>query len=161
MTDRQRFLMGTDQVRSNALLAVAQAPEGYTVTVAPPKRSLDQNAMLHALLTDIAGSGHKWAGERWTVEDWKALMVSAHNVATRDNEGNKASPLVRGLEGELVQLRESTASMTVGRASSLIEYVVSYCISNGIALKETKRQGYDEYVQRITAEREQRRRVAA
>ena len=45
------------------------------------------------------------------------IMVSAHKIAT----GGKAE-MVIGLEGEVINLRESTAQMSVQRLASLIEY---------------------------------------
>ncbi|MDO9982934.1 recombination protein NinB, partial [Glaesserella parasuis] len=37
-------------------------------------------------------------------------------------------------EGELVNIRESTAQMSVKRMASLIEYVQAYCDLNGVIL---------------------------
>ncbi|MDD2156778.1 recombination protein NinB, partial [Glaesserella parasuis] len=37
-----------------------------------------------------------------------------------------------GLEGELVNIRESTAQMSVKRMASLIEYATSWGVSNGV-----------------------------
>jgi len=48
------------------------------------------------------------------------------------------------LEGEFVNIRESSARMSVRRAASLIEYAIAYCASNGIALTETRRGGFME-----------------
>lgn len=44
--------------------------------VKPQKRSLKENAMLHAMLTYI--SKHlEWAGKKRDVETWKRLMVAS------------------------------------------------------------------------------------
>ena len=48
MTERHRFILAHQPARQRALQAVAQAPDGYVVTVAEPTRSGDQNAALHA-----------------------------------------------------------------------------------------------------------------
>lgn len=147
MTDRRAFFLATDRVRSNALEAVRSAPSGYVVTVAEPTRSNEQNAKLHALLSDLAKSPVQWFGKRRKAEEWKVLMISAHAVAT-DNRGE----VIPGIEGEMVAIRESSASMGVRRAASLIEYVLAFCISNGVELKETKAGGfYDELVAREKA----------
>jgi hypothetical protein len=67
------------------------------------------------------------------------LLVSGHTKAT---EGEVE--FVPGLEGEFVNIRESTARMSVSRASSLIEYAIAFCESNGVELTETMRGGFYE-----------------
>ena len=54
-------------------------------------------------------------------------MCSGHSIAT-----NQPVDIVVGLEGELVNLRESTAKMTVERANSLMEYISAYAASIGV-----------------------------
>lgn len=41
-----------------------------------------------------------------------------------------------GLEGEVINLRESTAHMSVRRLASLIEYVQAWAASNDVVLNE-------------------------
>lgn len=131
------FILISDRVRENALAEIRGLPAGWIVRLSEPKRSLDQNAMFHAILTDIARSGMQWAGKRRTVDEWKMLLVSAHAVATQ-----QAGEVIPGIEGEFVAIRESTASMTVARATSLIEYTLAFCAEHGIPLTEAKRQGH-------------------
>ena len=135
--EKQRFILITDRVRNNAVAAVLRAPEGFTVAVAPANRSLDQNAFFHALCGDLAKSPMTWAGKRRKDTEWKTLLVSGHTKAT---EGEVE--FVPGLEGEFVNIRESTASMTVARANSLIEYTLAFCASHGVELIETSRGGF-------------------
>lgn len=132
----QRFILINDRVRANAIEEIQAAPEMYVVSLAEPTRSNDQNAKFHAILTDIARSPIQWAGRRRTVDEWKALIISGHAVATKS-----AGEVIPGLEGEFVAIRESSASMTVRRASSLIEYTLAFCAQNGVELHETKRRG--------------------
>lgn len=134
-----RFVLISPIVRQNAVNAILEAPEGYTVTISEPKRSLDQNAFFHAICGDIARSSVKWAGERRTAHQWKSLLISGHAVAI----GEKGE-VVPGLEGEFVSIRESSAKMSVKRASSLIEYSLSFCSTHGINLDKTRRQGFLE-----------------
>lgn len=129
--DRQTFRLVHKQARALALYAVSAAPDGYVVTVRPAGRTLDQNARLHAMLSDIAASGFEWAGCRRTVDELKVLFVSAHAIA----EG-RHQEVVRGLEDEPVALRESTASMSKERLGSLMDYIESWCVQHGIKLRE-------------------------
>lgn len=132
-----RFILHTDRIRANAMNAIAQAPDGYVVTVSEAKRSGEQNAKFHAICGDLAKSGLKWAGKERGLDDWKALLVSAHSVAT--GYGGEVIP---GIEGEFVAIRESTSRMGKGRASSLIEYTLAFCAANGVELTDTEAGGW-------------------
>lgn len=133
----QRFILINEHIRGNAMKAVEMAPDGYSIAISEPKRSNDQNAKFHAMLTDLSRSPVKWAGKRRSVEEWKALIISGHSVATLSR-----GEVIPGLEGEFVAIRESSANMTVRRAASLIEYLLAFCVTNGVELLETERCGF-------------------
>lgn len=103
----------------------------FDVVIKPATRSLDQNAKFHSLCQDLARSGLPWAGKPRSLEQWKAILVSGHAVAT--GQGGEVIP---GIEGEFVAIRESTAQMTKARSSSLIEYALAFCAQNEIACQE-------------------------
>lgn len=132
-----RFILINDRVRQNALRAVMSAPADYVVTIKPRSRSLDQNAMFHAICSDIARAGTEWYGKARDADEWKVLLVSGHTKAT---DGNVE--IVPGLENEFVNVRESTARMSVKRAASLITYALAFCDTRGIPLNETRRGGF-------------------
>ncbi|MDK4703864.1 recombination protein NinB [Rhizobium sp. CNPSo 4062] len=136
---KQRFILINDRVRENAISALRSAPEGSAMTIGPATRSLDQNAKFHAICTDIAKSHMTWAGRRRDADEWKVLLVSGHTKATAGEV-----EFVPGLEGEFVNIRESTAQMSVARAASLITYAIAFCDTNGIHLTETIRGGFHE-----------------
>lgn len=133
MSDRQSFRLMHPRARELALAAVSAAPEGHVVTIRPPTRSLDQNAKIHAMLADIVDAKVTWDGREWDLDAWKAIMVSAHTVATK---GERSWSIIQGLEGEPVSIRESTASMSRERGASLIEYMTFWCASKGIKLRD-------------------------
>ena len=122
------LILAHPQARQRALDAVREAPEGYSVTIAEPTRNADQNAKFHALCGDLEKSGLEWAGRPHTLGEWKVLLVSGHAAATKAAEVE----IVIGLEGELVNIRESTAAMGRSRGSSLIDYTVAFCAMNGV-----------------------------
>ena len=115
------FILAHAQARNNAAKCVNEAPEGHMVTVTEANRNSDQNALFHAICSDIAKSGIEWAGKKRTADQWKVLLVSGHAVATK-----QGSEMVPGIEGEFVNVRESTALMSKARGSSLIEYAVAF-----------------------------------
>ncbi len=109
------------------------ADHRLVLEVRPENRSLDQNAHFHALCGDLAASGLPWAGKPRKAEEWKVLLVSGHSIATK-----QGSDMVPGIEGEFVNLRESTARMSRARASSLIEYTLAFCAEHGVALRDSR-----------------------
>lgn len=118
---RRTFHLVHAEARQRALAAVREAPDGYSVTVAEPSRNLDQNAHFHAICADLARAKAQWFGKARTAAEWKVLLVSGHAVATKER-----ADIVPGIEGEMVNIRESTALMSKARGSSLIEYAQSF-----------------------------------
>ena len=89
-------------------------------------RTDEQNAKLHAMLGDIAKQ-KTFNGQKLNIEQWKMIFVSGHRIAT----GGTAEMAI-GLEGEVINLRESTARMGVRRLASLIEYIQAWAAGNGV-----------------------------
>lgn len=106
------------------------AEHRLVLEVRPENRTLDQNAHFHALCGDIARSGIEWFGKTRKADEWKVLLVSGHAKATKQE-----ADVVPGLEGELVNLRESTARMSRQRASSLIEYTLAFCAAHEVPIR--------------------------
>ncbi|ACL32210.1 putative recombination protein NinB [Glaesserella parasuis SH0165] len=130
MEYKQKYFLRTEQIKNNALEFVKALPidekKPLVVDVKPATRNLKQNAKFHAMCVDIARQV-QFNGEWLPLEAWKVLLISAHAEATKEG-----SCLVTGLEGELVNIRESTAQMSVKRMASLIEYATSWGVSNGV-----------------------------
>jgi hypothetical protein len=97
------------------------------VTVQEETRTSEQNALFHDCCDDIAKHGFVWAGKRRNTGEVKVLLVSGHATATKEG-----SEVVPGLEGEFINLRESTALMSKRRGSSLIEYTLAFMALNDI-----------------------------
>lgn len=107
--------------------AMLMAGHRLTLEIRPAKRTDEQNKKFHAICADLAKSDVQWAGKRRNADQWKVLLVSGHAVATKEG-----AEIIPGLEGEFVNIRESTALMSKARGSSLIEYAIAFCASNGI-----------------------------
>lgn len=118
--DSYKFILAHDTARLRALNAVKEAPTGYQVVIKPPNRNLEQNAKFHAICSEFARD-FEWSGKKRTVDEWKTLLVSAHSVHLHQN-----TEVLRGIEDEIIIMRESTASMSKSRMASLIEYSTAY-----------------------------------
>ena len=104
--------------------------KAYILEVKEFTRTVEQNSKLHALFGELAHQA-KWGDSKLTAEQWKVLMISAHTIATKE-----PCRMVIGIEGEVVNLRESSAQMSVARMISLIEYIHAWGAQNGVKFKE-------------------------
>ncbi len=118
MSDKRIFILAHAEARRRAVASVAEAPEGYVVEVRPPRRSGEQNAALHALLSDIADNC-EWAGKRWDIEVWKRLLTAAWCRAS--GEPVTMLPALDGAGVDIVFRR--TSSLTKRECSDLLEFV--------------------------------------
>jgi hypothetical protein len=118
--EKKLFILAHASARRNAISAVETAPDGYSVKIAPPTRNLEQSAKFHAICGDAAKT-RLYCSKKLSLEQWKVLFISGHAIAT-----GLGAQMVPGIEGEFVNIRESSASMSVARMSSLIEYSSAY-----------------------------------
>ena len=134
MTDKQTFFLRNEQVRSNCQAFIQSLPaddkKPLVIKIQPMTRNLEQNNKLHAMLSDISKQC-EFGGEKRDMNTWKMIFCSAHRIAT----GDKAEMAI-GLEGEVINLRESTAQMSVKRMASLIEYVTAWGVQNGVKFND-------------------------
>lgn len=101
-----------------------------------PTRSLDQNAMFHAICGDIAKQ-KKWAGHRLDTEAWKRLLVDAWARV----EGKQQGRVVPSLDGNsIVNLGIQTRRLKVGEMADLITFAQSWCAENGVVLGDEQKQ---------------------
>ncbi len=126
MSDKQSFRLVHSAARKMACEAVNNAPDGYECIVKERTRNGDQNAKFHAMLTDVSKQ-LQYMGKPRTPAQWKVLFISGHAIAT-----GLGAEVVPGIEGEFLNIRESSAQMGVKRMASLIEYVMAYGSNNGV-----------------------------
>lgn len=132
-SERKRYILTADNRQWVASFVRDAAPLGWSVTIAPPGRSLSQNDFLHSLWDQLAKALPEYRGIPMDAESWKALTIVSHAIATSKDENGNTIRLVPDLEGEgMVQLRESSARMSKARASSLTEYVLKVGAENGV-----------------------------
>ena len=134
MEFKKQFFLRSNQVRLNCIEFIKELPTDdknpLVVKIQPMTRSLEQNSKLHALLSDISKQC-EFNGKKRDIDTWKMIMVSAHTVAT----GGQVE-IATGLEGEDINLRESTAQMSIKRSASLIEYITAWGVENGVKFND-------------------------
>lgn len=114
-------LVGPEQ-RKRAYEAILRAPAGYVVTVSEPTRTLDQNALMWAALSDIARA--KPDGREMTAEQWKCAFMDAAGFKPE---------FVPALEGNgFICLGYKSSRLTKGQFSDLVETIFEFGARKGV-----------------------------
>lgn len=109
---------------------VKDAPEGWTATFAPPRRSLDQNARMWAMLGEVARQV-VWHGQKLSPENWKDVFTAAL----------KRQEVVPGLEGGFVVLGTSTRRMSKDEMGQLMELISAFGAEKGVVFRAAEYEG--------------------
>lgn len=114
--NKQYFILAHDTARQMAMQAIRNAPDGWIVEVKERTRSIDQNSLLWALLTDVSRQV-EWYGRKLAPEDWKHVFSSAL----------RKQDVVPNIEGNgFVVLGQSTSKMGKREFSDLVELIYSF-----------------------------------
>jgi hypothetical protein len=128
MTDKQYFILSNAIARRNAMEAVRTAPEGWHVTITPPRRNADQNAKFHAMLGDFAKQ-LTFVDRKFDIESWKRLTVDQFEVEI----DGKPSLAVPSLDFQrVVTLGSQTRNFSVKKALNYIDWLYAYGIDHGV-----------------------------
>ncbi|MGB0662803.1 MAG: recombination protein NinB [Pontibacterium sp.] len=106
------------------------------VTLSRPKRSLDQNAKLWAMLSDVSRCV-EWYGRKLSNEDWKHVFTAAL----------KQQEAVPGINGGFVVLGQSTRAMRKREFADLIELIYAFGSEHNVVWSERSQAVCDEYRQ--------------
>jgi hypothetical protein len=139
MSDKQVFrLNDSNKSRAEIIEAVMNAPVGFKVVIQPETRTDEQNSRFHATCGEVSKQ-ILFNERKLALPQWKVLFISGHAIAT-----GLGADMVQGLENEVVNIRESSAQMSIKRMASVIEYTTAWAVDNGVRLRADKR--YEEYV---------------
>lgn len=113
--------------RQNAMQAIQNAPDGHVVTLAEPTRNGEQNALLHALIGEIAASV-EWAGKRRDAETWKRLLVAAW--CRVKGEHMEILPALDGHGVDIVPAR--TSALSKKECADLISFIEAWAAEHEV-----------------------------
>jgi hypothetical protein len=112
------FIMAHKTARENAIQAVQSAPDGFSVTISEPNRTLEQNAAQWPILEAFADQ-LQWPvnGQMvWmTPEEWKDVLTAAFKRET--------ARIAMGLDGGVVMLGMRTSKMGKKQFSEWIDFI--------------------------------------
>lgn len=109
--------------RDRAKRLIDAAPEGYTARLEAARRTVDQNALMWAMLSEISMARPE--GRTHPPETWKALFMHALGCEQR---------FEMGLNGEPFPLGFRSSRLTVEQMSDLIECIREYAARHGVRL---------------------------
>ena len=122
---RATITLKAGEDRQRAIRWVAGVPDGTRIEFKAPRRSLPQNDMMWALLTEISNKTD-WHGRKLTPTEWKCVFTS----------GLKKATVVPDLEGTgFVMLGISTSDMSKDEMSDMIELIHKFAAERGISLE--------------------------
>ena len=98
------------------------------------KRSLDQNARLWAVLTDVSKQV-EWYGRHLSKEAWKDIFTAA--LERQD--------VVPGLEGGFVMIGGRTSKMTKKRFADLLTIIDVFGADHGVRWSDPALRVFEEY----------------
>jgi hypothetical protein len=115
--------------------AIKAAPAGFSVTVAEPKRNLDQNARMWAIL-EAFSQQLEWPVNgrmsRLTPEEWKDILSAAFR--------KEQARVAMGLDGGMVMLGQRTSKFTKREFSDWLEFLhATGWADRGVAVYEMER----------------------
>ena len=127
--NRRRFVLSHSDARRRAMACVADAPEGYVVTVQEPTRSTDQNSAQWPILEAFAEQ-LQWpvngAMVNLSAEEWKDVLTSAFQGET--------VRLAMGLNGGVVMLGLRTSQMGKRRFSEWLDFLNATAALRGVTV---------------------------
>lgn len=127
--NRRRFVLSHSEARRRAMACVADAPEGYVVTVQEPTRNTSQNAAQWPILEAFAEQ-LQWpvngAMVNLSAEEWKDVLTAAFQGET--------VRLAMGMNGGVVMLGLRTSQMGKRRFSEWLAFLNATAALRGVVV---------------------------
>ena len=123
---RATIILRSDADRKRAADWLNKAPLGCSIEFKRSRRSLDQNSLMWARLTEIARQVD-WYGQKLTATDWKDMFTASLRKATS----------VPGLDpGTVVVLGLHTSDMTKDEMGLLLDLIDAFAAERGVTFQE-------------------------
>lgn len=120
---RALILVAADADRERAADWAMRSPIGTRIEFKRSKRSLDQNARMWAMLSDVATQATHM-GRRYTTEQWKVLMMHACGREVQ---------FLPALDGStFIPWGQSSSDLSKSEMSELIDFIGSWGAEHGI-----------------------------
>ena len=122
---KKTFIMAHLTARKLACQAVAEAPEGYVVTIGEPNRTLEQNAAQWPYLEGFAQQKQLCINgvmQNVTADDWKDTLTGCYHGEMR----------MAAFDGKVIMLPQRTSRMGKKVFSDWMEFLVAMAAQSGV-----------------------------
>ena len=127
---RATLILYSPAIRAKAKRWIDGVPPETRLEFKAPKRTLDQNAKMWAMLTEVA-SQVPWHGLRLSSEDWKLIFLDALKREVR---------MVPNIDGNgFVNLGRSSSDLGKGEMADLIELIAAFGAKHGVQFADDGR----------------------
>lgn len=133
MSSGQTIILGSLRQRCIATDMIRAAPHGAVVNIAPPKRSVDQNSKLWAMLSDVSRS--KPQGRVHTPDMWKSLFMQACGHEIQFLQGLDGNPFPHGFR---------SSRLTKEQMAELISFIDAWGTEQGVQWSDAAREKGDD-----------------
>lgn len=128
---RAAVILNSKAARERVAKWAMTAPTGTRVEFKEVKRTLEQNAKLWAMLTDVARQVEH-AGRRYDTESWKVLFMHAL--------GREMS-FLPALDGQtFVPIGHRSSDLSKSEMSELIEFIHAWGAEHGVVFSDQERE---------------------
>jgi hypothetical protein len=122
---RAALILANDTVRERAVRWCQKLPQGTRVEFKEPKRTLDQNSRMWAILTDVSRQAEH-NGRKYPPEIWKTIFLHALGRETQ---------FIPSLDGQtFIPLGLSSSQLSKAEMGELFELIEAWCAQNGVEL---------------------------
>jgi len=125
MSEKRIYKFVHDQARRLAAEFCMTAPDGWVARISEPTRSLDQNAKLWAMLSEVSQQVD-WYGQKLSEEEWKDVFSAALN----------RQKVVPGIDGGFVVCGQRTSQMGKKEFSEFIELISAFAVEHEVVFHD-------------------------
>ena len=124
---RAVLTLANDDIRAKAIRWIRGVPKDSRVEFKAPRRSLDQNAKMWAMLSEVAAQ-LPWHGLKLSADDYKLIFLDALKREVR---------MVPNLESTgFVSLGRSSSDLSKEEMADLITLIQEFGARHGVAFSE-------------------------
>jgi hypothetical protein len=127
---RALLILANDDIRAKAIRWIRGLPKDTRLEFKAPKRSLEANAKMWALLTEVSAQ-LPWHGLRLSADDWKLIFLDALKREIR---------MVPNIDGNgFVSLGRSSSDLSKEEMADLITLIQEFGARHGVKFHEPER----------------------
>ncbi len=124
---RHIITLSRKEEMERALRWIAQAPQGTRVEFKAPRRTIEQNDKMWAMLTDVA-TQCEHLGRKYTTDQWKVLFMHACGREVQ---------FIPALDGAtFLPYGQSSSDLSKQEMSDLIEFMFAWGAEHGVKFND-------------------------